>query len=152
MLTSPPTISKRIAVKPNRDGTVIAKVNFHVSAENSAGNGKPIVSKGVLETLNKRFRNYWRGGICKAGTAATARIGIEGKLRDNQSFSTNIEQRAVHLALIVFKNAQMDDFIGQGFYLISVIAIPYPQKYQESMIYLADDLFIHCDTGAGDAL
>ena len=145
-------ISRRIAVKPNCDRTVIPKINFHVSTENPAGNGKPIASKGILETLKEGFRNYWWRSICKAGAAAPARIGVECELRDGQCFSTNIEESTVHLALIVFEDAQMDNFIGQGFYLNLVIAQPNSQKYQEPTIYLADDLLINSNTSPGYSL
>ncbi len=145
-------ISQLIAVKPQCDRTVIPKINFHVSAENPAGNGKPIASKSILETFKEGFRNYWWRSICKAGAAAPARVGIECKLRDNQSFSTNIEERTVHLAFIVFKDAQMDNFIGQGFYLNLIITQPNSEKYQEPTIYLADDLFINRDTSPAYSL
>lgn len=139
-------ISQRIAVNPDCDRTFISKINFHVSAENPAGNGKPIASKSILETLKDGFCNYWWRSVCKAWAATPARVSIKGELRDGQNISTTIEERTVHLAFIVFKDAQMDNFIGQGFYLNLVIAQPNSQKYQEPTIYLADDLLINSNT------
>jgi hypothetical protein len=123
-----------------------------MSAKDPTGDSKPIASKSILEMFKEGFRNYGRRSICKAGTAAPARVGIESELRDYQNFSTNREKRAVHLAFIVAKDTQMDNFISQGLYLNLTIVPPYAKKDQESLTYLTDDLFVNHDTGTAYSL
>jgi hypothetical protein len=144
--------SQLLTVKPDGDGSLIAKLNSHMSAKDPTGDSKAIAGKSILEMLEEGFRNYGRRGICKAGTAAPARAGIESELRDDQHFSTNSEKRAVHLAFIVAKDTQMDNFISQGLYLNLAIIPPYAKKYQESLTYLTDDLFVNDDTGTAYSL
>src|SRR5260370_33017331 len=144
--------SQSLAVKPDRDRPLIPNLNSHRSTKNPTCDSKPIASKSILEELKETFCNYWRRGIGKTGTAASAHISIERELRDDQHFAANIEQRAVHLAFIVAKDAQVDNFISQGLDLNLAIAPPYSQQYQEAMTYLADDLFVNRDAGKAYSL
>ncbi|GAC1565887.1 MAG: hypothetical protein NVS3B14_05150 [Ktedonobacteraceae bacterium] len=66
-------------------------------------------------------------------------------MRDDQDFSTDIKQRAVHLVLVIFEDAQMDNFISQGLHLNPGIALPYSKQHQKSPAYLAEDLIINSD-------
>src|SRR2546421_5092501 len=137
-----------LAVKPNRDRSLIPNLNSHISTENPTCDSKPIAGKRFLEVLNEGFCNCRRRGIRKAGTATPARIGIEGELRDDQNFSTNIEQRAVHLAFIVTKDAQVSNFVNQSLYLKLAILLPDSEQNQESLTYLADDFSVYGHAGA----
>jgi len=123
-----------------------------MSTKNPTGDSKAVAGKSILEMLEEGFGNYGRRSICEAGTAAPARVGIESELRDDQNFSTNSEKRAVHLAFIVAKDTQMDNFISQGLYLNLAIVPPHAKKYQESLTYLTDDLFVNDDTGTAYSL
>jgi hypothetical protein len=102
--------------------------------------------------LKEGFCNYWRRGIGKAGATPPARISVEGELRDDQHFAANIEKGTVHLALIVTKDTQIDNFISQGLDLNLAIVLPYSKQYQESLAYLANDLFVNRDTGIAYSL
>src|SRR5260370_40807537 len=144
--------SQSLAVKPDRDRPLIPNLNSHRSTKNPTCDSKPIASKSILEELKETFCNYWRRGIGKTGTAASAHISIERELRDDQNFSPDIEEGTVHLALIVSKDAQIGDFISQGLYLNLAIVPPYSQQYQEAMTYLADDLFVNGYTGTAYSL
>jgi hypothetical protein len=139
--------SQVLAIEPNCDRTLIPNLNGHISTKYPTGDRKPIASERILEALKEGFCDYWRSGICKAGAAALACIGIEGELRDDQHSSANIEKGAVHLALIVAKDTQIDNFISQGLALNLVIVLPYSKEYQKSLTYVANDLFVNRNTG-----
>src|SRR6266481_9848668 len=126
-----------LAVKPNCDRTLIPNLNSHRSTKDPTCDSKPIIGKSFLEMLKEGFCNYWRRGIGKAGTASPAGISIQRELRDDQHFSTNIEKGTVHLALIVTKDTQIDNFISQGLYLNLAIVLSYSQQHQEPLTYLA---------------
>src|SRR5260370_20239592 len=144
--------SQLLTVEPNRDRSLIPNLNSHISTKNPTCDSKPIASKSILEVLKETFCNYWRRSIGEAGAAAPAHIGIERELRDDQNFSAGIEERTVHLALIVAKDAQIDNFISQGLYLNLAIVPPYSQKHQQPLVNLADDLLVNRDAGTAYSL
>src|SRR2546422_10076422 len=103
-------------------------------------------SNGIFKSFDQRFGNGWRGGVGKAGAASLAYIGIEGKLGDDEHLSANIEKRTIHLAFIVSKDAQMDNFISQNLYLNLAIVLSYSKQHQKPLTYLADNLLINSYT------
>src|SRR2546421_3283567 len=141
-----------LAVKPNRDRSLIPNLNSHISTENPTSDSKAIAGKSILEMLNEGFCNWRRRGIRKAGTATPARIGIEGELRDDQNFSTNTEQRAVHLAFIVTKDAQVSNFVNQSLDLKLAILLTDSEQNQKSLTYLAHNLSLNSDTRPAHSL
>jgi len=102
--------------------------------------------------LKETFCNYWRRSIGEAGAAAPAHIGIERELRDDQNFSAGIEEGTVHLALIIAKDAQIDNLIYQRLYLNLAIVLPYSKKYQKPLAYLADYFPVNGYTGTAYSL
>src|SRR5258708_17411975 len=116
--------SQLLTVEPNRDRSLIPNLNSHISTKNPTCDSKPIASKSILEMLKEGFCNYRGRSIGKAGTASPARISIQRELRDDQDFSTNIKKRTVHLAFIVTKDTQIDNFISQSLYLHLAIVPP----------------------------
>ena len=61
------------------------------------------VEKALVEALGDRG---W-GGLDEAGAAAFAAIAVQGKLRDGEYATANVEHRAVHFALVIGEDAQM---------------------------------------------
>src|SRR6185312_1752063 len=120
--------------------------------ENAIRDSQPISGDSLFEAFNQWFGQRWRCSTGEAGSAATTNISIKGKLRDHEQFSSNIEKRTIHLALVVSKDAHVDNFIGQGFNLGLTIVLAYAEEYQQTCTYLADDLLIDGDAGVGDAL
>ena len=64
----------------------------------------------------------------------------------------DIQQRTVHLALIVSKDTQVDNFISQKLYLNLAIVLSYSKKHQKPLTYLADDLLINSYTSPAHSL
>src|SRR5436189_339453 len=119
-------------IDPNCHWPLIAEINLHTSSKSPTGDSKPTASNCLFETIHQRFSNHGTRSTDNTWAAAPAHIGIERELRDNQNFSTDIEKRTVHLAFIVSKDAQMDNFIRQGLYLSLTIVLPHSKQYQKS--------------------
>src|SRR5215469_11422760 len=117
--------SQILAIEPNCDWPLIPNLNGHISTKYPTCDSKPIASKGFLEARKEGFCDYWRSSIRKTGASTFARIGIERELRDNQNFSIDIKKRAVHLALFVAKDTQIDNFISQHLYLNLAVVTSY---------------------------
>ena len=64
------------------------------------------------ELLVQRFALFGRRGLNETGTAAAARITVQSELRYRKDRATHIEKRAIHLSLLIVKDAQVGDFFG----------------------------------------
>src|SRR6266566_10030389 len=141
-----------LAVKPDRYWPSIEQFNLHIRPKNSPLHLETISSQCRIEALHQRFSHCRRRRICKAGSPPSARIGIKGELRDDQNFSTNIEQRAVHLAFIVTKDTQIDYLINQSLYLKLAILLTDSEQNQKSLTYLAHDFSVYGHAGTAYSL
>src|SRR5437870_696272 len=90
-------------------------------AKNAARDRNAMSGKRGFEILYERLRQVWGSCRAEAGTTTLACIGIEGKLRNDEGLPMDVEQGAVHFALVILKNTQVGNFIGQGFYPRSVV-------------------------------
>src|SRR6266699_3960174 len=103
-----------LTIQPDRHWPIVEQLYIHVRPEHASYDLQPIGSYHIHKTFTKRLSDGGRSGIRKAGAASFAGVSIEGELGDDQNFSPNIEQRTIHLAFIVAKEAQMDNFMSQG--------------------------------------
>src|SRR6266567_1859435 len=122
-----------LAIQPDRDRSIAEQLYIH-------------------KTFTKRLSDGGRSGIRKTRAASFAGVSIESELGDDQNFSPNIEKRTIHLAFIVAKDAQMDNFISQGLDLNLTIVLPYSKQHQQPLTYLADNLFVNRDAGMAHTL
>src|SRR5437763_687855 len=141
-----------LAVQPYRDGSVIEQFDLHIRTEDAARHFQPIGGNSFLEALDQRLCYSGGSGIGKAGTASSAHISVEGELRDDKGLAADVEQGAVHLALFIFEDAQVDDFFAERLDLRPAIAVTDAKQYQQSPAYFADNLFIDSDTGTAYSL
>ena len=56
-------------------------------------------------------------------------------------------QRSIHLALIIFKNAQFDQFSSQVIGFLRRIVVPDAEQHEQSLLNSADDRSINRDLG-----
>src|SRR5215469_5147694 len=103
-----------LGIQPNCHWPIIEQLNIHVRPEDAACDLQPIRGYCIPKTFAEGLGDFRRRRIRKTRTPSPAYICIERKLRDDQHFSTNIEQRTVHLALIIAKDTQVGNFISQG--------------------------------------
>src|SRR5207244_6882737 len=103
----------------------IQQFNLHICAKHTAFYFQPIGSNRILKSFNQWLGDGRRSGPGKARAPPPAHISIERELGDNQNFSSNIQERAVHLALVVAKDTQVDNFISQILYLNFAIVLSY---------------------------
>ena len=95
---------------------------LHMGSENAALGLQPQRGEHNEETFVEGFGLYGAGGLIETGSAALAAIAVEGELRNAQNTAADIEYGAVHFALVVGENAQVDAFIcaeAQGFVVVA---------------------------------
>src|SRR6266487_674650 len=141
-----------LAIQPDRDRSIAEQLYIHVRPEHASYDLQPIGSYHIHKTFTKRLSDGGRSGIRKTRAASFAGVSIESELGDDQNFSPNIEKRTIHLAFIVAKDAQMDNFISQGLDLNLTIVLPYSKQHQQPLTYLADNLFVNRDAGMAHTL
>src|SRR5690349_9643995 len=123
-----------------------------MSPKHAASDLHPMSRYQCFETLDQQLSDVWRRGAGEAGAASFARIGVERELRDNQHCPANIEQRAIHLASLVLKDAQIDNFLGQRLRLCLAIALPNTEQHQQPLADLPHYLPLDGHTGLTDTL
>ena len=68
----------------------------------------------------------------EAGAIAFPHVGKQRKLRNGEDFAADIFDGTVHFALFVFKNAQVEDFVGQPRKLFLAILITHADQQHEA--------------------
>lgn len=121
-------------------------------AKNTACYADSARGNSLFEAFDQWFGKRRGRGIGETWSASPAHISIQGELRDDQRFPTDVEERAVHLPFVVFKDAQVDDFLAEDFDLCFAVMMSNAQKDEESMTNGADNLLIDGDAGMGDTL
>src|SRR5690348_12829778 len=92
VITSGVTASQLVAIENDGHRPLVAQFNAHGRAEDAAGHGQPVGGEGLFELLVQWDRERRGRGPGKARSATAFHIGVEGKLRDYQDLSMNIEQ------------------------------------------------------------
>jgi hypothetical protein len=145
--------SERIRIQDNRHWAVIVNFNLHDRAKNALLNPINTFSAqtgGVM--LHQRFSDFRSRRFHKAGAAAFAGIGIQGKLRDNQHPTADFQYGSVHFAVIIFKDAQMRCFAGQQLSLSRGIAVSRTYQGDEAPVNRTNNLAIHADPALPNTL
>src|SRR6266487_897339 len=141
-----------LAIQPDRDRSIAEQLYIHVRPEHASYDLQPIGSYHIHKTFTKRLSDGGRSGIRKTRAASFAGVSIEGELGDDQNFSPNIENRTIHLAFIVAKDAQMHDLLGHRPDLGIAVAIPDAEQDEEALSYCADHASIYCDASMAHTL
>ena len=66
--------------KPDRDGSNVMDLHFHVRAELSGLGRDTLPAQQINKSIHQRFRNFRQGSIDEGRTASLARVGIQGEL------------------------------------------------------------------------
>src|SRR6266581_2157949 len=107
-------LSKRlVGVEEDGDRAFIDKLDGHHSLKYPGRYGDSKLAKPFGEFFIERFRLVrWSGGD-EARPALPSRVAVERELRDNQRAAVRVEQRSVHLSLLVFEDSQIGNFFGE---------------------------------------
>lgn len=79
----------------------------------AGGNLEVRVAESLSEVLVKRIGLVRRRGIGKRRPVAFTIVTVEGKLRNDEDFASDIEDGSIHFALMVLENTQTFDLVGQ---------------------------------------
>jgi hypothetical protein len=101
--------------------------------------------------LVEAFALVRRGGSGEAGAVALG-LRRQRELADDQRRAAGVEQRAVHAAGLVPKNAQIDDFARQPFGFFFPIALHGADQHEKAGPDLAGGPAIDGDGSGGDTL
>src|SRR5262249_41503782 len=83
--------------------------------------------------------------LVKRRTPAPAHISMKGELRDHQDRAGNFGDAAVHLALLIFEDAQANDLVDQIVGVALLIGLGDTQQYQQSDTDFPNDSLIDRD-------
>ena len=87
-----------------------------------------------------------RCGVIERRTPALANITIERELGDDQNAAADLGDGTIHLAFVVFENAQADYLVGKVFNIDGCILFRDPEKHQQTFPDIASALTV--DTGS----
>lgn len=81
--------------------------------ETACRHGYPEGADSVDELIVQGFSLFRPGRFDITGTAAVAGIAVQGELRNDQHLPAFIEEGVIEFPLVIFKDPQVDDLIGQ---------------------------------------
>jgi hypothetical protein len=81
-----------------------------------------------------------------------AAVAVQSKLRNHQGFAARVAYRKVHLALVVFKDAEIFDLVGERFGVLLVIFFTDAEEDAQAGTDPTDRLLSHADAGFCDSL
>lgn len=79
----------------------------------AGGNLEVRVAESLSEALVKPIGLDRRRGVGKRRPVAFTTVTVEGKLRNDEDFASDIEDGSIHFTLMVLENTQTLDLIGQ---------------------------------------
>jgi hypothetical protein len=99
--------------------------------KNSGGDGDASLAQLRDEFIVACFACVGRRCAHETRAPLAARVTVERKLRNRENRASGVGERAVHLALIIIKDAQVDDFFGhRGRNGWSVVAADGDERYE----------------------
>src|SRR6266478_1256750 len=125
------------ALNQQRHRAVVDERNGHRRLEDSGFNTHYGAPRHGDEMFVKRTRLLGRGGGVETGAASLAAIAVERELRDDEQRTSGVNQASVHLARVIRKNAQVEDFVREVLGGGLAIGFGHAQQNQQSRTDLA---------------
>lgn len=141
-----------LSIQRDRNGTVIDQRHFHVSGEdslpdNDAG-GRNLVGVILIESpCQSRL-----GGVRERRPASFSTVRQKSELTDDQRFATDIDQRSIHLAVVVGKDSHPDRLFGQPIRLGRCIVVTNTNQNEQPVLNFANNLTIDSHGSFQDSL
>jgi hypothetical protein len=73
-----------------------------------------------------------RSGVHEGGAAPLSAISPKGELRNNQYVAPDIHDRPVHLSVVVGKDPQVEDLVGEIPDVFRTVLAPHAHQYQDT--------------------
>lgn len=96
----------------------------------TGGNSKARVLESLSEALIKHIGLGGRRGIRKRRPVAFTTVTVEGKLRNDEDFASDIEDGSIHFTLMVLENTQTLDLVGQRLRVLFGVIFAGPKRIQ----------------------
>jgi hypothetical protein len=125
---------------------------LHVGTEDAPCYLNTVGGDGIFKAFDQGLSYGGRSGVSEAGTTTPARVGVERELRDDEGCAVDVQEGAVHLAFVVAEDAQVNDFVYQGFDLGLAIVLSHTEEDEQPLINLSGDALVDGNAGVRDAL
>jgi hypothetical protein len=136
--------------KGNR--TVIDERNLHICLKDSLFYRNSERSGMFAERNIEFFSLIRRGSIVETWPSAMLAIAVEGELADDQELALYIDDRPVHLPLIVCESSQMDTLLCEPFRSFEGITFSNAKQNEPAGSDLSDHPIIDFDASMGHSL
>lgn len=110
------------------------------------------LSEHLRESIHQRSSQVGQRRIYEGGPAAFSSICIEGELRNDNRCPTRIEDRKVHLSLIILEDAQVGDFFSKSTRGSFTIVMADPQQDDQTRTDFSHNTPFNRDFSAADPL
>src|SRR5262249_55067330 len=102
-----------VRIQEDRDRAVVDQLDLHVGLEAAGFAAHSSRANLFYEIFIELASLFGRRRGVERWPLALADVSVKGELRDRKNCATLIEDRAVHLAVFIFKDPQADDFLGK---------------------------------------
>ena len=143
-----------VRTKFNRNRPFIDDFNGHRCPEDSCGH--PVVAKDLAQVIRIQIiqtfgKLRWRS-MRETGPVSFPDVCIQRELRDDKSLAPCVEERSVHLIVIVREDTQVGGLLGKMPRVIPGITIAHTDKDREAGPDFAGLLSVHRDDSSAYAL
>lgn len=133
------------AVEQYRYRAIVCKIDFHHCLKDSCFGFDALRPDALDEVFIKRVCFFRFGSVNVRGATATPRVTIERELRDYQYCARCIEQRKIHLAVLIVKDAQVCYLVRKVIRVFFAVIARDAKQHEQARAYLAYNKAIDCD-------
>jgi MFS family permease len=147
-----PGSEKFVGIEQDRNGAVVHQLDGHVRLKHAGGHAHFQSFKRTDEFFVTGFALIgWRGPE-KTGPALAAGVAIKSELGDGEDGAADIEQRAVHFALLVVEDSEVHDFFRHRHRSFGSVVAADSDQHDESAADFAGHVAIDLNPRAGHSL
>src|SRR3989442_8054294 len=96
-----------LAIQKNRHRPVVNQTHLHHCLKDSSLNFQSERSDALDEVFIEFIRLVWLGGLCIRRPAPATNVAVERELRNDEHLASDLDDRAVHLFLIVLEDSKI---------------------------------------------
>jgi len=125
--------SDLLRVEHDVDRAVILDVYVHVRAEFTGADRVDGLLSDLLDEIFVETLGITGGsGVTEVRTASVLHVGAQSDIGNDQNIAADIVQRAVHLTVIILKNAQLADLLREKIRLCFGVALHCADEHHET--------------------
>jgi len=113
--------------------------------------GDAIAAEGTAEPLEQPFSELKGSGRGEIGSAAMARIAVQGELRHRERGAADVRERPLHPASLL-EDAKTGDLRGEAFAILGSVVRADPEEDDDTGFDLGHALIPDVDGGRANAL